>query len=154
MEFSPIQYVCPQNRFPSKWDAAFPVSQLEAFLRPLIHPIYRHVSSRPQYDAWVRNGKGQHLHTISPIGTIARSSSNFISTNNQGVWKAKYSPHIPAQDTIHVIHPKNSLGSRDVVSLPGSASGRGTRVLPVSLNHSSYASLWLLETKEEGSLFF
>lgn len=142
--------------FPPKGGAAFPLLQLEAFLVPLIHTIYHHLSSRPRCDPRARNGEGQHLPPISPAGMTARSSSNSTSNNLQGLWKAKHSPHAPAQDTVQAIHPRSGLRRKDVVRPPLQCCWQGHACLtyPDSLNHSSHASLCLvLPARSRGRRF-
>lgn len=99
--------------FPSKRDPASPRLQLKAFLVPLIYTTYQHFSSRPHCSVWVGNSKAQHFAPVFPEGPAARplSITKSTSTNLQGIWKAKHSPHIPVQ----AIHPGSGLRRRDVV---------------------------------------
>lgn len=90
--------------FPFKRDPASSLFQLNAFLVPLIHTIYHHVSSRPRCNVGVGNRKAQHFAPLSS----ARTSSQAII--HYKVHHHKSSRHLESKTLCTQPRPEPSPG--------------------------------------------
>ena len=94
----------------------------------------------------------------SPAGTTARSSSSSTSNNLRGIWKAKHSPHAPAQDTTQAAHPRSGWRRRAAVLPPRQCSWQGHACLaqtPWTTAATQVCGCFCLpEAEEEGLLSF
>lgn len=143
--------------FPFKRDPASSLFQLNAFLVPLIHTIYHHVSSRPRCNVGVGNRKAQHFAPLSS----ARTSSQAII--HYKVHHHKSSRHLESKTLCTQPRPEPSPGylSWEWLEEEGCGSPSPAGLLagagmpyPDSLNHGSPSSLCLfLPARSKGRRF-